>query len=98
MPMGGSVLGGQLEIFATTVSIPSGRMSGIGTTRIVVDDKPPGMLTSQGNCGESAPGVAVPEYCTKTGNGSLVGPGREIVNSPTKGNRSSGAESSSAMG
>src|SRR5207249_11570177 len=51
MPMGGSVSGGQLEILATTVSIPSGRLSGIGTTRIVVDDEPAGMLTSQGNCG-----------------------------------------------
>ena len=41
--------------------------------------------------------MALPEYCTKTGSESLVGPVREMVNSPTSFIRSNGVESSSAI-
>jgi hypothetical protein len=44
------------------------------------------------------PAVALPEYCTYTGNDESVGPVREMVNTPTRFRRSKGLESSSAIG
>src|SRR3989442_15433723 len=51
MPSGGSVRGGQFEIFATRVSIPSGIWSLLGTTRILVETEPAGIVTIHGKYG-----------------------------------------------
>src|SRR5213083_2209568 len=51
MPSGGSVRGGQFEIFATRVSMPSGIWSLLGTTRILVETEPAGTVTIHGKYG-----------------------------------------------
>src|SRR6266550_9507809 len=51
MPIGGSVKGGQFEIFATRVSMPSGIWSLMGTTRILVETAPVGTVTIHGKYG-----------------------------------------------
>ena len=51
MPSGGSVKGGQFEIFATTVSMPSGIWSLLGTTRISVETAPAEIVAIHGKYG-----------------------------------------------
>src|SRR5712671_3094926 len=51
MPSGGSVTGGQFEIFATRVSKPSAIWSLVGTTKMFVHTAPAGIVTIHGRYG-----------------------------------------------